>query len=435
MAQFRTSADLLDSILRRAGEVTSGTSDLESDSLEYLNRIHHTIIAGGNEFDTEVDEPWIWARSETPMILELQPKQNTGTVSLTQGSEVGTFSSAPSVSLEGWHIRLSGRDAIYKIAAHSAASTSFELDGPYAESTGSALLFEAFKLDYELVPSHVVVNSRNNKIDFMKTSPTVLTATLTAGTYTPSALATHVATQITTAASGPTITGSYSSITRKFTFTSNLAGPTIFTLAPVSGTNSDFSAHKLLGFDDENQSGAATYTSQYALGGISRLIEPIRIYGRTDKYGNIDSLDPISMQKRYPLPTVEEGFPDRFAKIEEGPDGRIVVRFNRYVKEKTRIEVEYIPVPRDIKDNTISVPKVPRKWSEILEYGAAAYLLLDKEDNKSQAYMQLAKAKLRAMQKQNRSELERTSGDFGSIVPRADLTSAPRRLAYGYTED
>ena len=86
MAQFRTTADLLDSILRRSGEVTDGTSDLESDALEYLNRIHHTVIAGGNEFDVEVDEPWVWARAKRPMILELQPAFDTDTVSLTQGS-------------------------------------------------------------------------------------------------------------------------------------------------------------------------------------------------------------------------------------------------------------------------------------------------------------------------------------------------------------
>lgn len=435
MAQFRTSADLLDSILRRAGEPTSGTSDLENDALEYLNRIHHTIIAGGNEFDMDVDEPWIWARSTSPMLLELQPAYSTGTVSLTQGSEAGTFSSGPAASLEGWHLRIDGRDAVYKIAQHTAASTAFELDGAYAESTGATLTYKAFKLDYELVPSHIVVNSRNNKVDFIKASPTILTATLTAGTYTPAQYISHVATAITTAASGPAITGSYSAITRKFTLTSDLAGPTIFTLACATGTNQAVSAHRDLGFDDENQASAATYTSQYALGGVSRLIEPIRIFGRTDKYGNVDSVDPITMQKRYPLPTVEEGFPDKFTKIEEGPDGRIVVRFNRYVKDKTRIEVEFIPVPRDIKDNSASVPKVPRKWSEVLEYGAAAYLLLDKEDNKAQSYMVLAKAKLKAMQSQNRAELQNTSHDFGAVIPREDMLGAnSRRLVYGYTD-
>lgn len=437
MAQFRTSADLLDSILRRAGEPTNGNSDLESDALEYLNRIHHTIIAGGNEFDVEVDEAWVWARAKVPMVLELQPAYSTGTVSLTLGSEVGAFSGAPTSSLEGWFLKCEGRDTVYRIAQHTAASTAFEIDGLYAETTGAAQNYKAFKLDYELAPSHLIIDSTNNKIDFIKTGSAELTTTLTAGVYTPSALATHVGAAMTATASGPTITCTYSALTRKFTLTSNLAGATIFTLSFAAGTNVATSAHRLLGFDDEAQSGAATYTGKYSLGGIARLIEPIRVHGREDGYGNIESLDPLTMQKRYPLTLASEGIPSRFSKVSEDTDGKITVRFNKYPKDKTRIEVEFIPVPRDIKDNTASVPLLPRKFSEVLEYGTVYYLLLDKEDGKAASYATLAKAKLNAMRRQNRAELERTSSDFGSIIPRADLVSAPARtrLLYGEPED
>ena len=435
MGQFRTSADLLDSILRRAGEVTNGNSDLESDALEYLNRIHNTIIAGGNEFDIEVDEPWVWARAKHPMIIELQPKYDTGTVTLTLGSEVGAFSSAPTDSLEGYFIQCSGRDTLYRIAQHTAASTAFELDGLYAEATGAGQSYKAFKLDYELVQSHIIIDSTNNKIDFIKTGTTELTTTLIAGVYTPAELATHVGTAVTATAAGPTITCTYSSITRKFTLASNLAGGTIFTLSFAAGTNVKVSAHRALGFDDEAQSAAATYTGAYILGGISRMIEPIRIHGREDDQGNVESLDPLAMQKRFPLTSATEGLPNRFAKIREDNDGRLTVRFDRYPENKTRIEVEYIPVPRDIKDNTASIPLIPRKYSEVLEYGTAYYLLLDKGDNKAGQYVALAKAKLSAMRRQNRAELERTSTDFGSIIPRADLAGGGRkRLIYGEPE-
>ena len=437
MAQFRTSADLLDSILRRAGETTNGNSDLEADALEYLNRIHHTIIAGGNEFDVEVDEPWLWARAKNPMVIELQPKYGTGTVLLTLGSEVGAFSAAPAISLEGYFIQCEGRETIYRIAQHTAASTAFEIDGLYAEATGATQNYKAFKLDYDLVPSHLIIDSTNNKIDFIKTGTTEITTTLTAGVYTPAALATHIGTAMTTSASGPTITCTYSALSRKFTLASDLAGGTIFTLSFAAGTNVKYSAHRILGFDDEAQSAAGTYEGAYILGGISRMIEPIRIHGRADGDGNIQSLDPLTMQRESPLPLTTEGLPLRFAKISENHEGRVTVRFDKYPADKTRIEIEYIAVPRDIKDNTASIPLIPRKFSEVLEYGTAYYLLIDKEDGKAQQYAALAKAKLSAMRRQNRAELERTSLDFGEIMPRPDLVMNKRRkrLLYGEPED
>jgi hypothetical protein len=190
------------------------------------------------------------------------------------------------------------------------------------------------------------------------------------------------------------------------------------------------------GFDDEAQASASSYEGAYILGGISRMIEPIRIHGRADGAGNIQSLDPLTMQKESPLPLTAEGLPERFAKISENHEGRISVRFDRYPKDKTRIEVEYIAVPRDIKDNTASIPLIPRKFSEVLEYGTAYYLLIDKEDGKAQQYAALAKAKLSAMRRQNRAELERTSSDFGEITPRPDLmmNRSRKRLLYGEPE-
>ncbi len=69
MSQFRTTADLVDRVLKRCGEPTNGNSAYEADTLEHINNVHHTIVAGGNIFDLEVDEAWTWAKSKTPMLL------------------------------------------------------------------------------------------------------------------------------------------------------------------------------------------------------------------------------------------------------------------------------------------------------------------------------------------------------------------------------
>ena len=432
MAQFRTTADVLDLILTNGGEVTNGNSPYEAQVLNYLNRVQFAIVCGGTiplgkDQTIEIDEVWPWAKAKRPLVLELQPKVITGTVSLTQGSEAGTFSSGPAASLAGWYLRINGRSEILRIASHTAAATAFELDGAYPDTTGSTLSFEAFKLDYDLTPDYIVIDSTNNKFDFKKASGgALLTATLTAGTYSPSALATHVAAVVTTAASGPTITGSYSAITKKFTFVSDGAAASVFQLFFATGTNQLQSAHKTLGYDDEDLTGALTYTSTYIQGGIARLIEPIRIHKANE--GNIFGIDAESFQRNYALNVVEEGAPDRFTIISEESDGSLKVRFNRYVEEKTRIEIDHVPVPRDLKDSAGSIPLVPRKHVDVLEDAATFYLMFCKSDDRAMAYANLAQGKLKAMVAQHRGSQVRSGENFGRVISRRDRMSQRRGL-------
>lgn len=428
MAQFRSTADIMDLALQNGGEVTNGNSPYEAQVLNYLNRVHFAIVAGGTiplgkDTTVEIDEVWPWARSSRPLLLELQPKYDTGTVSLVLGSEVGAFSSAPSASLAGWYLRVKGRDEVFRIASHTAAATAFELDSAYTDDTG-ALNFEAFKLDYELVPDYIVIDSTNNKVQFQKVAGTTITGTLTAGTYSPAALATHVASVITAAASGPVITGAYSSITRKFSLTSDLAGPTVFILVG-NGSEAAYSGLRTLGYDDSDSTSAATQTSLYPLGGISRLIEPMKIHrGMGD--GGIYGIDAETYQRHYPLLYTPEDQPDRFAVLREDSDGIITVRFNAFPREKTRVEVEHVAVPHDLKDNAASIPRIPRKHVDVLEDAATFYLMLVKSDDKMQIYSNLLQGKLKAMIAQHRGSLVRAGDGFGQITPRKDLIGSFR---------
>lgn len=420
MSNFRTTADLVDAVLRRSGEPTSGTSQYEADALEYLNKINHAVLAGGNIFNIDVDDTWTWARARSPMVIELQPSA-TGTCALTVGSEAGTFGSGPAASLAGWHIKFVGVREIYKIPAHTAAATAVELDSAFVGASGT-YTFTAFKLDYELVPSYLYIESgRNDRLDFFDVAAqTEITASLTPGAYTPADLATHVAAQIATP-SAAAWTGAYSATTKKFTFTSDLSGgATRQGWLGATGTNSNRSALALLGFDDENTSAAntAALTSTYILGGISRLVEPFRIFRSST---HITGVDALTMGEDYGLYGTEQGTPTRFCRVNEYADGSVWVRFNSYPAEKMKVEVEYVPVPRDLKDNAASIPPVPRKYADIYEFGAASFILLDKEDDKSQAYAGLAGQQLAVMQKHNRALLNKTGERFGEIIPRADL--------------
>jgi hypothetical protein len=428
LAQFRSTADIMDLALANAGEVTNGNSSYETELLNKLNRVHFSLIAGGTialgkDTTVEVDETWPWAKSRRPLILELQPKYETGSVTLALASESGVFSSAPSFSVAGWYLSVPGSEGVYRIASHTAAATAFELDAAWPLASVSGGSFTLFKLDYDLTPDYIVVDSTNDKIQFQKVAATPLTGTLTHGTYTPAALATHVASVITAATTAITVTGAYSSVTKKFTLTSDLVGPSIFQLIG-NGTQSEFSVHKTLGFDDETTTSAAAQVSTYILGGIARLVEPMKSQRGDGRL--IFGSDPEALSRDYPFTQIIEGVPSKFAVIAENPDGSLRVRFNAYPNDKTRVEVTYVPVPRDLKDNSSSIPLVPRKHVDVLEDAATFYIMLLKNDDRAPTYAQLVQGKLMAMVNQHRGQMLRTGDNFGQIIPRADL-AFPRR--------
>jgi len=437
MANFRTTADYVDKILDLCGEITNGNSAFEADALYYLNRIHHSLLTGGTDISPDVDELWPWAMAKNPIILELQPKFETGTIQVTEGSPSLTFSVAPTNSLEGWHIKVQNDDNIYQIATHSAGATSANLDANYPLDSASGLTYEAFKLDYELVPDTIVINATNNKIDFTETTAgTEITATLTQGTYSPSGLATEIKTQLD-AEGASTYTVSYASSTRKFSITSDLGGGDgLFSLLGASGTNVYVSSLPTFGLAITDHTGAATYTSERPLGAIAKLSQPMFLQNGNKANTEVSGIDIGQFYSKYPPTNVGEGNPTHFTVVEERDDGYMKVRFNKYPNEEKRIEVYYVSQPLDLYDNAYSAPLVPRKWSQILTHGAAAYLSMQKNDDRVQQYLPMARNQLAAMQKSYRKTENRVGVNYAQVVARPDLmTQKRRRLLYGYEDD
>lgn len=428
MAQFRTTADILDEVLQKAGEPTNGNSAYETLARTYANRVHHKIIGGGNLFNLNVDDPWVWARSRHPIVIELQPPYSTGAASCTVNDVNITFTIAPASSLEGWHFQINGRTTVYKIVQHTAGEAAAVLDSSFVDDSG-AYSYRAFKLDYEILPEYVYVDNYNDRLDFQAgTAFTTGVATLSHGSYTLSGLVAHAAARMDTASTA-TIGASYDSVLKLANFTCSSS----FRLLGASGANIRRSGWPALGFDQLDQTGAQTYASAYVPNAVSRLIEPFRLFSGSGSEPFIYSTDPIKMQQDYPLALVQEKTPERFVRMNEGSDGTVWVRFSSYPKYKTKVQIDWIPSPIDLQDNTASVPKLPRADVDVLIDGAAAMLCIDKEDSKAEAYFGSAKAGLEAMQRRNRSALFRTGETFAQIVPRADLDGRERRLNYGYT--
>jgi hypothetical protein len=153
VANYQYSADLIDDILFRAGEPTDGTSDYDDAALRYLNRAYQAICSGGNEIDPTIDEVWWWLRSTMPETITLQPPRTTGTVNLINNSTSGSFSSAPSTSVEGQFLKVTDEQDLFRISDHTAGETVFTLDSVFTGTTNTAAEYNLIQLEYDLSAS------------------------------------------------------------------------------------------------------------------------------------------------------------------------------------------------------------------------------------------------------------------------------------------
>ncbi|MHA2380604.1 MAG: hypothetical protein ACXADS_15110 [Candidatus Thorarchaeota archaeon] len=152
MANFDTTADLKDYCLKKAGEPTDGSSDYDTEVLEFLNLMYFNVLAGGSEYNAEIGVPWVWAKSRNPGVLTFKPPYETGTVTLTNGSASGTFSTAPTglgSFANSYQLKVADEAEFYIFQSHTADDTAFTLDGPYVGESGTKT-FRAFKTDYDL---------------------------------------------------------------------------------------------------------------------------------------------------------------------------------------------------------------------------------------------------------------------------------------------
>lgn len=167
--------------------------------------------------------------------------------------------------------------------------------------------------------------------------------------------------------------------------------------------------------------------------GIQRLVEPLRIYdqrvlefGETaSDMGRIYGMDPIQFWKDWPLQLIQNDTPSKFITIFRS-ESSWKVQFNKYTAIAMRVEYDYIPIPLPLTDSSQSIPLIPRDEREILEYGAAYYLLIDKRQKEDATLMfGVVKAKLTSLKESDRSSEKYYGSIFGELVARRDDTAIP----------
>lgn len=421
MSTQKSSSDLVNEVLLACGELTDGSSLFATSALSYLNDVYSGLLAGGNLFGSDVAEPWVWAQATRPLNIALQPPYDT-VIALTADSASAVLTTAPAYSLEGWFIILEGLSDIYNVAAHTASSTALSLDQVYLGSSGT-INCKFIKLDYQLTDDVIIINSRNNVIDFRESS-TSYAATLTKGSYSPTSLCAEIKTQME-ALGALTYTISFNSITRKF----NISASGAFDLLFATGSNVYVSSSELLGYECQDYEDLLTYDAAYALNGILRFTKPLNLHKSSIPTGNAKDdnkvflVDDNAFAREFPISRMVQAVPDKYCTISRDKSDIWTIRFNAYIDEETRVEIPHIPVRRKLTNTANSFPLVPAPYNKFLVYGAAHFIMLDKSDDKATFFLQMAQAQLKALVNDNRKGLQLSGNKFGQFVPRPNQAS------------
>lgn len=132
--------------------------------------------------------------------------------------------------------------------------------------------------------------------------------------------------------------------------------------------------------------------------------------------GQAIGLTPERMDELYPLARLVPGAPQAFSLESETQ-----VRFSHGGSDEgreIRTEYRYRPKVVDLTDQVTSIPLVPTQWMHLLADMALTYLLIDKNDDRSNAVALAARTGLAAMFKDNRRRLAKVDNTAGKIMPR-----------------
>ena len=157
---------------------------------------------------------------------------------------------------------------------------------------------------------------------------------------------------------------------------------------------------------------------EYALdSAVEALIGPMFGFRNNPR---IIGISPERMDELYPIPELTTGVPVAFS-LEDTQ----TVRFShggRTDGKSMRVEYRFRKQITDLTDSDASVPLVPYEWRDVLADMALTYVLLDKNDDRSNATALMARTKLAAMLKENRRRLSKMDiTDIGKIHPRGDV--------------
>lgn len=187
-----------------------------------------------------------------------------------------------------------------------------------------------------------------------------------------------------------------------FVIESHVASDPIATLdEPYTGATSAAASYEAMKVEYD-----LSVEAQVLISPMIGFRSPHRIYG----------MSPERMDELYPLMDLRPGIPEAFSLENENR-----IRFShggRTDGVTMRVEYRYRPVVDDLTDSVTSIPLVPAQWMHVLGDMALVYVLLDKNDDRSNAAALGARTGLAAMLKENRRRITKIDHLAGHVAPR-----------------
>ena len=149
---------------------------------------------------------------------------------------------------------------------------------------------------------------------------------------------------------------------------------------------------------------------------VQALMSPIVVFQRPER---ITGMSPEHMDIDWPLAYLDVGIPQAFALQSESE-----VRFSHGGSDQGfqhRLEYRYRRFVDDLTDSVDSIPLVPPQWRHLLADMALTYVLIDKNDDRSNAVALGARTGLAAMIKDNRRRNVKIDANVGKIMTRPTL--------------
>lgn len=132
-----------------------------------------------------------------------------------------------------------------------------------------------------------------------------------------------------------------------------------------------------------------------------------------------------TMSEKYPLDSIMSGPPRAFAFTDSD-----TVRFSHYGDDNgdlIRVDFDYLKRPDNLTNDASSVPLMPLEYRTILADYTTAMVMEDKNDDRGQSALALARTGMKSMQRENRQRMA-AMGEPGRIYSRADERAQFRRV-------
>lgn len=178
---------------------------------------------------------------------------------------------------------------------------------------------------------------------------------------------------------------------------------------------------------------ASVYFLDYTIGpNILRLTASMRMYQiQARQYnGEIIGSDMSPMRREYPITFLQTRYPDRFAIKGQDANNNFTIQINTNPLDYARVEYDFVPYPTPLTDDTSNAPSVPIQHRMALAYGAAHYVLNDKNDTRADKYYKLTQDSLSAMVKAAFKQRVDTNRERGRLIPREDLNNTRRSVPW-----